>query len=183
MKKIQYTEKPKPLRGSNFPHHNMAKIKPPSTNGYGIRHSSSGTGYNMPAQHRQVAHDSSPSTYMVVNFAKDFEVSENSEGPPPLKLDSKQMKSTVEKFNGSSPSRAARLPSLQATFRLPKKIDESTIATRNMFRREDTAVQTDMYVEKEIFPGLPEYQEWSSKIVEPFFKVSNYLYCILRSTS
>lgn len=155
------------IHGSQFPHHNMVKVKPPSTNGYAVRtNAAAGMQTGTGSRYR----DNSPSTYMVINFDQDFVESESGETPPLVKMNADKMKAMVDNFNNSSPPRGTQLPALRSTFLLPKKIDEINAGKRNMFRRADAETQTELNLEKQIFDGLPEYQAWSSKTVEPFFK-------------
>jgi hypothetical protein len=117
-----------------------------------------------------------PTTYMVINFDEHFVDSVPSEMPPIMKVDEQKTRHILAKLKKNSPEKPAeklpKAPKLVNSYILPKKIDPHAEAQRLMFRRADVGTQTELNMNKIVFPGgLSGYQTWTSEVVEPFMKV------------
>lgn len=169
------------LRGNSLPWN--AKKSPPRPNGFDIL----STSQKLAAQKQLNSeinkknskpvvpisgfNDAASSTYMVINFEKDFKKEmDDPEMPANMpRIDKKKTADAIAKYNEKAADKGNRLPMLQSTFALPKKQDET--GGRNMFRRSDGSTQTPLDMTKHNFEGLSDYTEWCSKEVEPILKV------------
>lgn len=173
-----------PLRSSHFPFR-LDKQVPPRSAGYTMRVRPIDQTL---APSRKLSLNTStssiPTTYMMVDYQQDRKqisaklLSDSMKAqqrhlniPASFSTDRDKSSPTPKKHN---PMRAQPLRSsfiLQS--RLPGDQDLNPII---MFNKEDKAVQSDAPIERQEM-SISAYQAWSSKTVEPFFKVSALPLC------